>query len=131
MYFCQPPAASVLSTVSAVCATESGEVKIVVAGLAKTSLAPLTRGSRLVSNTPLFALDSLSVLDSLHPPASSAKQANVRIKPRDFPPKPLSPKLLPPKPLPPPMVNSSVRMVIAQNQSPPRPGPYPGSAQHN
>src|SRR5664280_1850243 len=126
MYFCQPPAASALSTVSAVCATESGEVKIVVAGLAKTCLAPLTRGSRLVLNTPLSALDSPSVLDSLHPPASSAKQANVKIKPRDFPPKPL-----PLKPLPPPMVNSSVRMIISENQSPPRPSPGPESAQRH
>ena len=95
-YFCQPPAASALSTVSAVCATESGEVKIVVAGLAKTSLAPETRGRRLASNAPVSAL--ASGLDSLHPPASTAKQAKANIKSRDFL------KHI----VPPPMINISI-----------------------
>src|SRR5450631_4048580 len=113
MYFCQPPAASALSTVSAVCATESGEVKIVVAGLAKTSLAPATLGRRLVLNVPS---SGFSGLDSEHPPASTAKQANAKIKPRDLPP-----KSLPPNPLSPPMVNSSVRMVISEKPKPTAP----------
>src|SRR5690242_20946872 len=51
-YFCHPSAASALSTVSAVCATGLGVVKIVLAGLANISLAPATRGSLLVLSVP-------------------------------------------------------------------------------
>src|SRR5262245_2896940 len=47
-YFCHPSAASALSTVSAVCVTGLSVVKMVLAGLANTSLAPGTRGSLLV-----------------------------------------------------------------------------------
>src|SRR5665647_1098348 len=106
MYFCQPVAASALSSVSEVCATVSGEVNIVVAALAKTSLAPLTRGRWALSNVvPLSVLDC--VLDSLHPPASTAKQTNVMIKPRDFP-----------NIMSPPMVNDSGALVIAEKSKP-------------
>ncbi len=67
-YFCQPSVASALSTVSAVCGSGLVVVKIVLAGLAKTSLAPATRGSRLVSSVP----SDFSDLE--HPAASSRTQ---------------------------------------------------------
>src|SRR5665213_876980 len=104
MYFCHPAAASALSTVSAVFATESGDVKIVLAGLAKTSLAPVTRGRRLVSNTPLSA--SLSDLE--HPAASAARQIIANAKPRDLP------RLVMPNCVSPPVVKISVASVISQ-----------------
>src|SRR4029077_8280135 len=73
-YFCQPSVASALSTASAVCGTGLVVVNIVLAGLAKTSLAPATRGSRLVSSVP-------SDFSDLEQPAASSRtqrhEANI------------------------------------------------------
>src|ERR1700690_1238014 len=71
-------AVSALPRVSAVCATGSGDVKIVVGALAKTSLAPLTRGRRLVSAASL-------PLSDLEQPASAARQIIANAKPRARP----------------------------------------------
>ena len=111
-YFCQPPAASALSTASAACATGSGDVKIVVTALAKVSLAPATRGSRLVSSAPLSAFSAFCDLSAFsdfsgsdfeHPPTSIARQENANIRLCDLP------RFVLPNRLSPTMINSSVR----------------------
>src|SRR6478735_6893866 len=71
-YFCQPSATRALSTVPAVCATGSEDVKIVLAGLEKMTLAPATRGSLLVSSVRLVSA-ALSDFSDFEQAVSSSK----------------------------------------------------------
>src|SRR5664279_1964873 len=105
MYFCQPAAASALSSVSAVSATETGEVNLVTAGLAYISLEPETRGSLLVLSEP--SSGSLSLLEQ--PAASRETQMSANRERRTAPDRVL------------PRMNVSACIAVSEKPNPPRP----------
>src|SRR4029077_10409717 len=79
-YFCQPSATRALSPAPAVCATGAEDVKIVLAGLEKMTLAPATRGSLLVSSVWLVSAALSDFSDFEQAVASSRIHKSARNK---------------------------------------------------
>src|SRR5664279_5381916 len=113
MYFCQPAAASALSSVSAVSATETGEVNLVTAGLAYISLEPVTRGSLLVLSEP--SSGSLSLLEQ--PAASRETQISANRERRTAPDRVL------------PRMKVSACIAVSEKAQPTAAKPFAGLAQ--